>query len=119
MSAVAARVSTMRARSSASQQSRTWRGCGPRAVIDRAQVQDLLHVPPATLDLEELLVAQRDVLGRQVRIAGAQQVLPVQLRVGSDLRGVGTEQSAGVTRRNRFSPAWSRSPRAARPASSA
>src|SRR4249920_38832 len=30
------------------------------AVIDRAQVQDLLHVAPAALDLEELLVAARD-----------------------------------------------------------
>jgi hypothetical protein len=57
-------------------------------VIDRAQVQDLFHVPPAAFDLEELLVAQRDVLGAQVRIAGAQQVFPVQFRVGGDLRRV-------------------------------
>src|SRR3954468_5255133 len=38
------------------------------AVVDRAQVEDLLHVPPAAFDLEELLVAQRDVGGRQVRV---------------------------------------------------
>jgi hypothetical protein len=57
-------------------------------VIDRPQVQDLLHVAPAALDLEELLVAQRDVLRGQVWVAGAQQVLPVQARVGGDLRGV-------------------------------
>jgi hypothetical protein len=51
------------------------------AVIDRAQVQDLLHVPPAAFDFQELLVAQRDVGGRQVRVRAAQQVLPVQVRL--------------------------------------
>jgi len=32
------------------------------AVVDGAQVEDLLHVPPAALDLGELLVAEGDVL---------------------------------------------------------
>ena len=31
------------------------------AVVDGAQVDDLLHVPPAALDLGELLVAEGDV----------------------------------------------------------
>src|ERR1700678_4711866 len=38
------------------------------AVVDRAQVDDLLHVAPAALDFEELLVAQGDVLGGQVTV---------------------------------------------------
>ena len=33
------------------------------AVVDGAQVDDLLHVAPAALDLQQLPVAQRDVLG--------------------------------------------------------
>jgi hypothetical protein len=38
------------------------------AVADGAQVQRRLDVAPAALDLEQLLVAQRDVLGRQGRV---------------------------------------------------
>ena len=57
------------------QHSRTWaRMRSSFAVVDRPQVDDLLEVAPAAeliFDLEELLVAQRDVLGRQLRIAGA------------------------------------------------
>ena len=49
-------------------------------VVDRAQVEDLLHVAPAALDFQELLVAQGDVLGGQVRVGAAQQVLAVQVR---------------------------------------
>src|SRR6516225_8963092 len=30
------------------------------AVVDRAQVDDLLHVPPAALDFQQLLVPERD-----------------------------------------------------------
>jgi hypothetical protein len=52
------------------------------AVVDRPQVDDLLHVTPAALDFQQLLVAQGDVLGRQARIAGAQQVLAVQVLLG-------------------------------------
>jgi hypothetical protein len=53
VSGVLALVSMMRARSSASQQSRTWaRMRVLEPVVDRAQVQDLFHVPPAAFDLE-------------------------------------------------------------------
>jgi hypothetical protein len=38
------------------------------AVIDRPQVDDLLHVAPAALDFQQLLVTQRDVLGAHFRI---------------------------------------------------
>ncbi|KAA1006162.1 transposase family protein [Pseudonocardia sp. EV170527-09] len=48
----------------------------------------------APFDLEELLVAQRDVLGGQVRVGRAEQVLPVELGVGGDLGGVDAEQPA-------------------------
>jgi hypothetical protein len=41
-------------------------------VVDRAQVEQLFHVAPAAFDLQELLVAQGDVLGGQVRVGGAQ-----------------------------------------------
>ena len=36
------------------------------AVAGGPQVDDLLEIPPAALDFQELLVAQRDVLGRQL-----------------------------------------------------
>ncbi|HUY46622.1 MAG TPA: hypothetical protein VMV92_12960 [Streptosporangiaceae bacterium] len=32
-----------------------------QVVIDGAQVDDLLHVPPAALDFQQLLVAEGDV----------------------------------------------------------
>lgn len=67
----------------------------PAAVIDRAQVQDLLHVAPAPLDFQELLVAQRDVLGGQVRVAGAQEVLAVEVRLRLGLGLVHAEQAGG------------------------
>ena len=59
------------------------------------QVQDLFHVPPAAFGLEELLVAGRDVLGGQLRIGAAQQVLAVQVRLSFDLGLVRPEQAAG------------------------
>src|SRR5215204_4646095 len=43
-------------------------------VVDRSQVDDLFHVPPAAFDFEQLLVADRDVLGGQVRVGTAQRV---------------------------------------------
>ena len=64
-------------------------------VVDRPQFQGGLHVPPAAFDLQQLLVAQRDVLGGQVRVRAAQQVLPVQVRLGRDLLLVDAEQPAG------------------------
>ena len=37
-------------------------------VVDRAQVQDGFHVPPAAFDFQELLVADGDVLGGEFRV---------------------------------------------------
>jgi hypothetical protein len=37
-------------------------------VVDGPQVQDGFHVPPAALDLQQLLVAGGDVLGGQLRV---------------------------------------------------
>ncbi|MGO4752195.1 hypothetical protein AB4212_26900 [Streptomyces sp. 2MCAF27] len=62
-----------------------------KAVIDGPQVDDLLHVPPAPLDFEELLVTERDVLGGQARVGVSQQVLAVEVLLGLDLRGVDAE----------------------------
>ena len=75
------------------------------AVVDRAQVQDLLHVPPAAFDLQELLVAQRDVLGGQVRVASSAAGTS---RPGSPRRRSSAlsmrSSPPGVTRRYRFRP---------------
>src|SRR6266516_4103827 len=64
------------------------------AVVDRSEVDDLFHVPPTAFDLEELLVADRDVLGGQVRVGGAQQVLAVEVRLGLDRLGIDAQQAA-------------------------
>jgi hypothetical protein len=64
-------------------------------VIDRPQVEELLHVPPAALDGDQLLVAQRDVLRRQGRVGAAQQELAIQLGFGGDCPPVEAQQSAG------------------------
>jgi hypothetical protein len=53
-------------------------------VVDGAQVEDGFHVPPAALDFQQLLVAQRDVLG-DLRVGAAQQVLAVQVGFGGGL----------------------------------
>ena len=65
------------------------------AVVDRAQVDDLLEVAPAALDFQQLLVAQGDVLGGQLGVAGAQQVLAVEVGLGLDGSGVDPQQPAG------------------------
>src|SRR5665647_2524129 len=44
------------------------------AVVDGPQVDDLLHVPPAALDLVELLVAEGDVRGRELGVGRAQEI---------------------------------------------
>jgi hypothetical protein len=64
-------------------------------VIDRPQVEELLHVPPAALDGDQLLVAQCDVLGARLRVGAVQQELAVQLGFGGDRLGVEAQQSAG------------------------
>ena len=57
-------VSTIRTSSSASQaQDHVGADAVFEPVMDRAEFQGGLHVPPAAFDLQELLVAQRDVLG--------------------------------------------------------
>jgi hypothetical protein len=58
------------------------------AVVDRAQVDDLFHVPPGLLDRQQLLVADGDVLRAEVGVDGAEQVLAVQLRLGGQRGGV-------------------------------
>ena len=64
-------------------------------VVDRAEVDDLLHVSPAALDFQELPVAQGDVLGGHLRVGGAQEVLAVEVLLGPGLARVDAEQSAG------------------------
>ncbi|UIX29346.1 hypothetical protein LUX31_04480 [Streptomyces sp. GQFP] len=41
------------------------------AVVDQPEVEHGLHLAPAALDLQKLLVPQGDTLGRQCRVAGA------------------------------------------------
>ena len=65
------------------------------AVVDGAQVEDGLHVPPAAFDFEELLVAQGDVLGGQGGVGAAQQVLAVEARSAADRGLVDAQQPAG------------------------
>ncbi len=57
-------------------------------VEDRARQQLGLQVTEAALGLQQVLVAQRDVLGGQVGIGGGQQVLAVQPLFGLDLGAV-------------------------------
>ena len=65
------------------------------AMVDGAQVDDLLHVSPAALDFEELLIAERDVLGGHVRVGAAQEVLAVEVLLGLDPRLAGAEEPGG------------------------
>jgi hypothetical protein len=48
-------------------------------VVDRPQVDDLLEVPPAAFDLQQLLGAKREVLGRQVGSLQRSRYLPSRL----------------------------------------
>src|SRR6266404_8112152 len=64
-------------------------------VVYGPEVDDLLHVAPAALDLQELPVAQRDVLGGHLRVGGAQQVLAVEVLLGPGLAGVDAQEAAG------------------------
>jgi hypothetical protein len=65
------------------------------AVVDRAQVDYLLHVAPAALEFQELLVAQGDVLGGHLRVGGPQEVLAAAVLLGGRLGRVDAEQAAG------------------------
>ena len=64
-------------------------------VVDGPRVQHGFHVPPAAFDFEELLVSDGDVLGGQLRVGAAQQVLAVQVLLGFGLGLIGAEQPAG------------------------
>src|SRR5262249_38057828 len=64
------------------------------AVVDRPQVQGGLQGAPAAFDLEQLLVAQGDVLSAEVGVGGAEQVLAVQLGFPLDRRLVDAQQPA-------------------------
>ena len=75
------------------------------AVVDRAQVEDLLHVPPAAFDLEELLVAQRDVgggagAGPSSAAGTSRRGWPRPCILALSMRS----SPPGVTRRYRFRP---------------
>jgi hypothetical protein len=47
-------------------------------VVDGAQVQGGLQVPEGAFGLQQVLVAERNVFGRQVGVGGGQQVLAVE-----------------------------------------
>jgi hypothetical protein len=88
--------SATRIRRRPSQQRTTWaRMRFLFAVIHRTEVQPGLYVPPGPLHLEQLLVPQRNILGREGGIRGPQQVLAVEVRVGADLGLVDAQQPAG------------------------
>ncbi len=58
------------------------------AVKDRAQLERGLEVAEAAFGFEQVLVAERDVFGGEVGVAGGEQVLAVQALLGRDLRAV-------------------------------
>ena len=62
------------------------------AVEDGSQPQDALEVAEGAFGFEQLLVAERDVLGREARVRGGEQVLAVQALLGGDLLAVEREQ---------------------------
>jgi hypothetical protein len=55
------------------------------AVVDRAQVEDVLEVSPGPLDLDELLVQHGQVGGGDGVVGARQQPLAVQLGLGAGL----------------------------------
>ena len=68
---------------------------GLEPMEDRAQLQGGLHVAETPFGLEQVLVAQRDVLGGQVGVGGGEQVLPVEAFLGGDLGPVDHEPARG------------------------
>jgi hypothetical protein len=58
----------------------------------RPQTEGALHVAPATLDGQELLVGGGEVLGGEGDIGGAQQSLAVQVRLTFGSGGVDAQQ---------------------------
>ena len=69
---------------------------GPDALLELmvngSKIQVELEVSPPSLNFEELLVAQCDVLRCEGRIGGAQQELAVELGVRGDRTTVDTQQ---------------------------
>src|SRR5215211_8086514 len=65
------------------------------AVVDGAELEGGLHVPPAAFDFEELLVAEPDVFGGEGGVRGAQQELAVEALLGADGGPVDAQQPAG------------------------
>ena len=64
------------------------------AVEDGSQLECCLQVAEGALGLAEVLVAERDVLGGQARVAGGEQVLAVEALLSRDLRPVEGEPAA-------------------------
>jgi hypothetical protein len=71
------------------------------AMAGRAQVDDLLHVTPAALDFEELLVAQSDVLGGQLGSLVRSRYLPSRFSSGPTFAASVRLYSTGVQQRGR------------------
>jgi hypothetical protein len=57
------------------------------AVVDRAQVEDVLLVAPAALDLLELFVVERELGGAEVVVGGGEEELAVEVLLGAPWRG--------------------------------
>jgi hypothetical protein len=68
---------------------------GLEAVEHRPQFEGGLQVPEAAFGFEEVLVAQRDVFGGQVGVAGGQLVLAVEAFLGGDLLPVDDQTARG------------------------
>jgi hypothetical protein len=62
----------------------------------RAQPQRALHVPPAALDRDQLLVGGGEIVGGQREVGGAHQPLAVQVLLPLDRRVVDAEQPSSL-----------------------
>ena len=58
------------------------------AVEDRPELECGLQVAEAAFGFEQVLVAERDILGAQVRVRGGEEELAVELLFGGDLLAV-------------------------------
>jgi hypothetical protein len=66
------------------------------AVVDGAQVERVLERSPGALDLEQLLVAERQLLGRERVVGRGEQELAVQALLGVHLLLVDDEPAAAA-----------------------
>ncbi len=66
------------------------------SVVDRAQVEDVLLVAPAVLDLDQLLVVDGDLVGGEVIVGGGEQELAIEVGVGLDLGAVDHEPAVAA-----------------------